>query len=239
MASKQSASRQSRNAASRESRGARRLAGRRLQFAALAILTMAALALAGWTLWTLTGRYQERIFGPLELEHLPPRPVALVFGAGYWSDGTLSDVLRDRLDAAIELYRAGRIEKLLFSGDNRFAEYNEPARMEEYARSQGVPAGAIVLDYAGRRTYDSCYRARHIFQLGAVILVTQRYHAARAIATCQGLGLEPIAYTADRTPYEHIRGYWLREIPALWNAWWDLTIAHPTPILGDPLPILD
>ncbi len=216
---------------------ARRIRSWRARLAGLA--APATLALAAWTLWTLTGRYQQQIFGPQDLEALPQRPVALVFGAGYWRDGSLSDVLRDRLDAAVELYRAGRVEKLLFSGDNRYVDYNEPARMNEYARSQGVPEAAIVLDFAGRRTYDTCYRARHIFQLEDVILVTQRYHAARAIATCQALGLQAIAYTADRTPYVHIRGYWLREIPALWNAWWDLTIARPTPVLGDPLPIFD
>ena len=215
------------------------LRGTRLRSAALAAIALAVSTLAAWTTWTLTARYQDQIYGPQELDTVPQRGVALVFGAGYWGDGSLSDVLRDRLDAAIELYRAGRVRWLLFSGDNRVASYNEPARMREYARTLGVPEEAIVLDFAGRRTYDSCFRARDIFQLDEVILVTQRYHAPRAIATCQGLGVDAIAYTADRTPYVHIRGYWLREIPALWNAWWDLTIAHPLPVLGDPLPILD
>jgi len=172
-----------------------------------------------------------------ELNSIPEHPVAIVFGAGYWSSGALSDVLRDRLDAAIELYRAGRVRKLLLSGDNRVDDYNEPAKMQEYALAQGIPEADLVLDYAGRRTYDTCYRARDIFRITDAILVSQRYHLPRAIATCNGLGLNTIGYIADRTNYVRIGWYWTREVPALWRAWWDLFIAHPTPVLGEPLPI--
>jgi len=193
--------------------------------------------LLGWTTWNLTARYDNRIYNLEELDVVPTRPVALVFGAGYWEDGALSDILRDRLDAAIELYRAGKVEKLLFSGDNRVIEYNEPGRMREYALSQGVLGEAIVLDFAGRRTYDTCYRAREIFQVSEVILVTQRYHLFRALLTCESLNVDAVGYAADRTPYVHIRWYWIREIPAIWNAWWDIHIKHPVPVLGEPLPI--
>ena len=193
--------------------------------------------LLGWTVWTLTARYDNRIYNPEELDVVPGRSVTLVFGAGYWDDGALSDILRDRLDAAIELYRVGKVEKLLFSGDNRVIEYNEPGKMREYAISQGVPDEAIVLDFAGRRTYDTCYRARDIFQVQEVILVTQHYHLPRALLICDGLNVDAVGYVADRTPYVHIRWYWIREIPALWNAWWDINIKHPEPVLGDPLPI--
>ncbi len=170
---------------------------------------------------------------------MPQRPVALVFGAGYWPDGTPSDILRDRVAAAAELYRAGRVRKLLFSGDNRFQHYNEPAKMREVALSLGVPEEDIVLDYAGRRTYDTCYRARDIFGLREVVVVTQRYHLPRALYTCQRLGLDAVGYVADRRPYIHIRRYQAREIPALWLAWWDLWVRRPTPVLGEPIPILE
>ncbi len=189
----------------------------------------------GWTLWTLTLRYEGRIYR--DPEAVPSRPVALVFGAGYWPDGTPSDILRDRVAAAVELYRAGRVQKLLFSGDNRFVHYNEPAKMREVALSLGVPDEAIVLDYAGRRTYDTCYRARDIFGLRKVIVVTQRYHLPRALYTCERLGLDAVGYIADRRPYIHIRRYQAREIPALWLAWWDLWVRRPVPVLGEPIPI--
>ena len=109
--------------------------------------------------------------------------------------------------------------------------------MREYAILQGVHDEAIVLDFAGRRTYDTCYRARDVFQVQDVILVTQRYHLPRALLTCDGLKVGAVGYVADRTPYVHIRWYWIREIPATWNALWDINIKQPEPVLGDPLPI--
>ena len=84
-------------------------------------------------------------------------PVAIVFGAGVRADGRLTPMLQDRVDTAIALYRAGKVRKLLMSGDNRTLEYNEPGRMYDYAVAQGVPPEDVVRDYAGRRTYDTCY----------------------------------------------------------------------------------
>ncbi len=208
----------------------------RVKPALVCVLLLSALGAAGaWTLWTLTVRYRGVIY--TDPAAVPERPVALVFGAGYWPDGTPSDILRDRVAAAVELYRAGRVRKLLFSGDNRFVHYNEPEKMREVALALGMPEEDIVLDYAGRRTYDTCYRAKAIFGLTEVVVVTQRYHLPRALYTCQGLGLDAVGYVADRQPYIHIRRYQAREVPALWLAWWDLWIRRPLPVLGDPIPI--
>jgi SanA protein len=197
------------------------------------------LGVLGWTLWTFRGRYEHLIYTRDRLASVPEQPVAIVFGAGYWPNGVLSLILRERLDAALELYETGRVQKLLFSGDNQVVEYNEPERMLAYALEHGVPREDIVLDYAGRRTYDTCYRARDIFQLSNAILVTQHYHLPRALETCRTLGLDTVGYAANR--YQH-KGYYLilyrvREIPALWLAWWDLHVGRPVPILGEPLPI--
>ena len=93
------------------------------------------------------------------------------------------------MDTAAQLYFSGKVEKLLMSGDNRFVDYNEPEAMRQYARSLGVPEEAIVLDYAGRRTYDTCYRARDIFGVQSAILVTQNFHLPRALFTCNALGI--------------------------------------------------
>lgn len=206
----------------------------------LAVLALLGLVLLGRTLWALTFEYTPLIY--TSVDYVPARRVAIVFGAGYWPSGALSAVLQDRVDTAIALYRAGKVEKLLFSGDNRFVYYNEPAKMLEYALEQGVPREAIVLDYAGRRTYDTCYRARDIFQVPTqVILVTQRYHLPRALLTCRGLGLQAVGLVADRQPYprRNLIWYGLREIPALWRTWLDLALIHPVPVLGEPLPIFD
>src|SRR5664280_227676 len=126
-----------------------------------------------------TGVYAHpKIYAATEV---PTRPVAIVFGAGLWRNGTATPVLQDRVQTAANLYFAGKVEKLLMSGDNRFVDYNEPAVMRQLAMSLGVPDGAIVLDYAGRRTYDTCYRAKAIFGVNEAILVTQAFHLPRAI----------------------------------------------------------
>ena len=85
--------------------------------------------------------------------NVPVRRVAIVFGAGLWRNGSPTPVLADRVTAAANLYFAGKVEKLLMSGDNRYVEYNEPEAMRKLAIALGVPNDAIVLDYAGRRTY--------------------------------------------------------------------------------------
>ena len=196
---------------------------------------LAALGIGFWTLWTLNHRFTAQI--QTEPEELAAHSVAIVFGAGYWPNGALSDILRDRLAAAVTLYRAGQVQKVLVSGDNRVKEYNEPEKMLSYLLEQEIPRADIVLDYAGRRTYDTCYRARDIFQVAEVVLITQRYHLPRALYTCQTLGLEVEGYVADRVAYRHHRWYQWREIPALWRAWWDLRLAKTVPVLGEPLPI--
>ena len=181
-------------------------------------------------------RYQDQIFETVE--QVPPRPVALVLGAGLWPDGRLTPILADRVVTAAELYQAGKVEKLLCSGDNRRVDYNEPQAMKAYALRLGVPEEDIVLDYAGRRTYDSCYRARAIFGVERLVAVTQRFHTARSVYTCQALGIDAVAVTADRRIYASEQVIWkTREYLALMLAWWDLNVRHPVPVLGEPEPI--
>lgn len=177
-----------------------------------------------------------KVFQPTEV---PQSRAAVVFGAGLLHDGTPSPVLKDRVATAVGLYQAGKVEKILMSGDNRFVDYNEPAAMKEYAMSMGVPEDAIVLDYAGRRTYDTCYRAKEIFGLQEAILVTQRYHLPRALFTCQGMGISVNGVAADLRQYHtHSLRFWsLRELPATLVAVWQVWVSHPLPILGSPEPI--
>ncbi len=165
--------------------------------------------------------------------------VAIVFGAGLQRDGTPSPVLQDRVAAAVQLYLAGKVEKLLMSGDNRFVDYNEPGAMKAYAISLGVPEEDIVLDYAGRRTYDTCYRARYIFGLEQAVLVTQRYHLPRALFTCNGIGLKSTGVAANLRYYrKSSRLVWnMRELPATLVSLWEVWIRHPLPVMGDPEPI--
>ncbi len=173
------------------------------------------------------------------VEAAAPARVAIVFGAGLWRDGSPTPVLRDRVATAANLFFAGKVEKLLMSGDNRFEDYNEPAAMRDYAISLGVPKDAIVLDYAGRRTYDTCYRAGEIFAIDSAILVTQRFHLPRALFTCNALGVSSTGVAADMRSYRRRSlAFWhTRETVATTVALLDVFILHPLPVLGDPEPI--
>lgn len=173
------------------------------------------------------------------LEEVTTERVAIIFGAGLRPDGSAGPVLRDRVETAVDLYKAGKVDKLLMSGDNRFVEYNEPQAMRQYALSFGVPDEDIVLDHAGRRTYDTCYRASEIFQVDSAILVTQSFHMARALFLCNSLGVESIGVEADNTYFRKIsRLIWnTRELFASSQAIWDVYVAKPIPVLGEPQPI--
>ena len=205
------------------------------------LTTISVLVIAG-SLVVLFPRLVTAIYSrsrTVQVENSPAWRVAIVFGAGLSWDGGPSPVLRDRIATAADLYFAGKVEKILMSGDNRFIDYNEPGAMREYALSLGVPDSAIVLDYAGRRTYDTCYRAKDIFILKQALLVTQSFHLPRAIYTCNQLGLPALGVPADRRDYlNRSRAYWnLREIPATLIALWEIHFSKPLPVLGKPEPI--
>ena len=173
------------------------------------------------------------------LAEVPTHRVAIVFGAGLWRNGNPTPVLIDRVTAAADLYFAGKVERLLFSGDNRFVDYNEPEAMRQLALSLGVPSEAIVRDYAGRRTYDTCYRAKAIFGVDDAILVTQAFHMPRALYLCNQLGVDSVGVTSDLRTYRKLTLlYWnLRELVATAAALWDVHISHPIPVLGNQEPI--
>ena len=173
------------------------------------------------------------------VEQAPTKPVAIVFGAGLTRDGRPTRVLRDRVETAADLYFAGKVDKLLMSGDNRFVSYNEPQAMKEYAVILGIPESDIVLDNAGRRTYDTCYRAKEIFQLKEAILVTQGFHLPRALYTCNQLGVDSTGVAAQNHYFlKRSRAFWnFRELFATPVALWEVHVSQPTPILGYPEPI--
>lgn len=184
----------------------------------------------------LTGVYaMDRLYPEPEA---PARRVAIIFGAGLRRDGTPTAMLRDRVLTGAELYFSGKVEKLLLSGDNRFVDYNEPESMRQFALSVGVPDEAIVLDYAGRRTYDTCYRARAIFGVDSALLVTQGFHLPRAVFLCNMLGLETVGVEATRCYWTGSPFVWdVREQFATIAAFVDLFVSSPLPVLGDPEPV--
>jgi SanA protein len=203
---------------------------------------MAALAAVfpfAWRTW-VNARYDTRMYTLTNaVEMLPREQVAIVYGARVYPSGRLSAMLRDRVDTAIALYEAGKVDKLIVSGDNQFVDYDEPGAMMAYAIEQGVPADDVQPDYGGRRTYDTCYRAKTIFGVESALLVTQAFHLPRALFLCNSLGLESYGVIADRRPYDPRSVAWSesRELPALLIALVDVIRKAPPPVLGDPIPI--
>jgi len=165
--------------------------------------------------------------------------VAIVLGAGVDPEGNPRDMLKDRLDVAANAYWDGYIEKILVSGDNRVENYNEPLAMQQYLIIQrAIPEEDIVLDFAGRRTYDTCARASSIFELEEVLLISQGYHLSRAIFLCENLGVKVKGLSAtvsDR--YEAETWYKTREFFAIHKALWDIYVHEPDFVGGDVINI--
>jgi len=198
------------------------------------LLLLLGLLLSAFTLIAFEGA-RSQIVG--SIAEVPETPVALVLGASVQADKRPSGVLQDRIRTAVDLLKAGRVKKLLLSGDNREAHYNEVAAMRRAALTLGAAPDALVLDFAGRRTYDSCLRAREIFGVRSVVVVTQRFHLSRAIYLCTKLGIDTIGVAADGPNYEAPLRLVLREIGAWILAFIDIHVDEPQTVLGPPLPI--
>jgi SanA protein len=184
----------------------------------------------GWT-------EQSRIV--VESAGLLPHPVALVFGAGLQPDGKPSGVLAERVVAAVQLYKAGKVRKLLMSGDNGSSGYDEPTAMRDYAVALGVPADDVARDFAGFRSYDTCYRARDIFGLRQVVLVSQAYHLPRVLFIARALKLDAVGFAAPtRAPLRWQLSWRLREVPARSAAVLDCLVRRRPRFLGKPEPLL-
>ncbi|MDD3647042.1 MAG: ElyC/SanA/YdcF family protein [Candidatus Dojkabacteria bacterium] len=171
------------------------------------------------------------------IEAIPSKRVAIVFGAQVNNNSEPSDVLRDRIHTAVELYNADKIEKIIMSGDNRFEHYDEPSVMVNYALSQGVPKSALQPDYAGRRTYDTCYRAKEIFDLDEAVLITQNFHLPRAVFTCNALGVKSVGLSSDLSIYPAEKSLQMRDIFASTLAVYDIYIRKPYVVPGEKIEI--
>lgn len=164
-------------------------------------------------------------------EESPSAPVAIVYGAGLRRDGGPALVLRRRIEAAVTLYEEGKVDTLLMSG-----MAPEPIVMKNYAIQLGVPEEDILMDKGGLRTYDTCYRAKEVFGLEDVILVTQEFHLPRALYLCNAMGLDAQGvYAYEGNYWRGAMVFWqIRETLATLMAFSDLYITHPIPAFNEP-----
>lgn len=161
----------------------------------------------------------------------------LVLGCRVWSEGMPSDMLRDRLDGGVALYKAGAAPKLLMSGDHGRENYNEVGTMKQYAIDAGIASQDVFMDHAGFSTYESMYRARDVFKAKKIIIVTQEYHLSRAIYIARALGLDAYGVPSDYHTYGGALKRGVREILAR-NKDFLTGIAKPNPTyLGEAIPV--
>lgn len=202
---------------------------RRAFIAVSVMLTIAVIAPFEWARHTARGRVHDSI------DTVPAMPIALVLGAGLLPDGRPSPMLADRVNAAVDLYEQGVVTHLLFSGDNSRADYDEPTSMRWLALRRGVHASAITLDFAGFSTLDSCARASSIFGVSRAVVVTQDFHATRAVALCRAHDVDAAALSVSSAhhPANEVRALRVREGAATFKAFGDFLRDAPPKFEGD------
>jgi vancomycin permeability regulator SanA len=192
-----------------------------------AVVFLLCLALAGYAgiRWEISKAVEGRIF--TDAKDAPVNAVAMVLGAEAYTPDIPSPALAYRLDAAIQLYKDGKSKLLLMSGDGREEDYNEITTMTSYATEHGVPASAIIADPSGLRTYDSCRRARSVYGLTSLTVVSQYEHLRRAVYTCRALGIDAVGVVGAPFYGPAAARYFLREQLAQVLAWFDVHLIHP------------
>ncbi len=164
-----------------------------------------------------------------KVQDCPPKKAALVLGARVYENGRLCPILEDRVKVGIELYKSGKVEKILFSGDHGSPHYDEVNAMKNYAQAEEVAVDDIFLDHAGFCTYDSLYRAKEVFGLQSLLVVTQQFHLDRSIYIGRKLGIEVIGIPADKRIYYGHKINSLRELLARSKAFINIHFFHPKP----------
>ncbi len=170
-----------------------------------------------------------------DVKEIPHTEVAVILGASILTNGNLSPILIDRVDSAIKLYNAKKVEKILVTGDNSTVAYNEVNPVRIYLLGKGIPDKNIFLDHAGFDTYSSMYRARDIFLADSITIVTQSFHLPRSVFIARVLGMNAYGLNADNGHYK-FRNY-IREMFANIKAVINLVLYREPKYLGKEIPL--
>ncbi|MGL4773629.1 MAG: SanA/YdcF family protein [Clostridium sp.] len=162
----------------------------------------------------------------------------IVLGAGIKDDGTVSDILKDRLETTINIMGNSGCENILVSGDHGKEGYNEVKAMKKELLKEGIKEEDIFMDHAGFSTYETMYRAKEVFKVDKAIIVTNKYHLPRALYIANSLGIEVYGIPSDLREYYNINSYQKREALAQFKDFIYVNILKPEPTyLGDEIPI--
>lgn len=163
----------------------------------------------------------------------------LVLGAKVYQNGNLSGILKDRVDSALDLYNAKKINRFLLSGDHGREKYDEVNYMKKYLLKKGVLERNIFLDHAGFDTYSSIYRAKEVFKVDSLIIITQNFHVKRAVYIAKNMNLNVQGFIADKHTYGIAKKMMIRENLANVKAFLELLIHKKPKYLGDAINIRD
>ena len=180
---------------------------------------------------------KDRILSPEDAAKLTDVDCILVLGCHVRENGVPSDMLNDRLQRGVELFQLGAAPKLLMSGDHGRTNYDEVDAMKQFAVDAGIDTADIFMDHAGFSTYESIYRAKEIFGVKKIIIVTQTYHLYRAMYIAEQFGIEAYGVHADYRNYSGQQAMDFREVLARVKDL-GMCIFKPEPTyLGDAIPI--
>lgn len=216
--------------------GLKRWCQRGVRFLLVLILVFGAVvAYANITaMWASRGRLFD------DVSKVPQTTVGLLFGTTDRVNGNENPYFRYRIDAAVRVWKAGKLKTLIVSGDNRSRYYNEPEKMKQDLVERGIPANRIVCDYAGLRTFDSVVRAKEIFGVTSILVISQRFQNERAIYIARANGIEAQGFNAQDVESHLGLKTKVREIGARVKMWLDVNFLDTRPIhLGGKIKLPD
>lgn len=224
----------------RESARRPSLAVRVLRAAAVVVLAgIVAVAAANVITVGVTRGNVHTVAQTAELLEGDPADAVVVLGASVRADGTPSDILADRLEVAVDLYRAGATRAIIVSGDNRSSHYNESDAMKAFCVEAGVPSEDVYVDHGGVNTYESMYRARHVFGAERIVVATQAYHLYRAMFAADCLGMQAWGVACDKGAYDNQQMYSAREVVARTKDFYAALLRLPVDTDGETVSLQD
>lgn len=189
-----------------------------------------------WLFWYANVRVLEGAANiALDCHRLETYSAGLVLGARAYNDNVVSPIFSDRLLTAAELYQAGRIEKIIISGDHGTDTYDEVTAGRNFLLAHNIPGDDIFLDNAGFDTYDSVYRAQAIFGAPEVLIITQRFHLPRALYFAAERDLPALGCVADKQIYDNLDYFENREMLARVKGWLETFFKVKPKYLGEPI----
>ena len=164
-----------------------------------------------------------------EVSNVPATTVGLVLGTTDRVNGQENLYFRYRIDAAVRVWKAGKLKTVIVSGDNRSPYYNEPEKMKQALVERGIPESRIVCDFAGLRTLDSVVRAKEVFGTNSILVISQRFQNERAIYLAKAHGIDAYGFNARDLETQAGMKTRIREVGARVKMWLDVNFLNTRP----------